>query len=232
MPAGVPVSTQELEENGISAHQASYLARHKWLTHLGRGVYLRPGEEPKQEESVAFLCKKISGLHVGGKTALSWRGIVHHIAYKEKLHLWGQKPVRIPNWFANHFKCDYQVTKLFNEKLPKDFGLQPAPNCSPDVKVSVPERALLELLSDVGKTVSLEEAGQITEALPSLRESVLDTFLTHCTRIKVIRLAYKLAEETDQPWKELALKHAKRAGGGERWQAVLRTGERLDLERP
>jgi hypothetical protein len=232
LPRGEPASTRDLETRGISAHHASYLARHDWLTHLGRGVYMRPGDELTRDACIAFLTRSIPGLHVGSKTALAWRGVVHNISFKERITLWGDKPTRLPEWFTKRFNSTYQVTKIFSEELPSDYGLQSLPNGRSEVMVSVPERALLEMLSDVGKMQSLEEAVSIAENIRTLREPVLDKLLTHTTRIKVVRLLYELARDAGQPWEKLALEHSKRIGGGKRWQTVTRTGERLSLGRP
>lgn len=102
-----------------------------------------------------------------------------------------------------------------------------------DVPVSVPERALLELLSDVRKTQSQsrDEARQLVETLRSLREKTLDELVTHTTRIKVVRLAELLASDLDLPRAPLAKRHSQRLGGGKRWIAVSKSGERLDLKR-
>jgi hypothetical protein len=137
----------------------------------------------------------------------------------------------LPGWFTERFDSHYQATQLFDAKLRKGFGLQPLPNGRRDVPVSVPERALLELLSDVGKTQSLGEARQLVETLRSLREKTLDELLTHTTRIKVVRLAELLASDLELPWASLAKRHSRRLGGGKRWIAVSRSGERLDLKR-
>ena len=91
---------------------------------------------------------------------------------------------------------------------------------------------MLELLSDVGKTQSLEEARQIIEDPHSLREKILDELMIHVTRIKVVRLAEMLARELDLPWAGLGKCHSQRFGGGKRWVAVGKTGEHLDLRRP
>jgi hypothetical protein len=114
---------------------------------------------------------------------------------------------------------------------PQGLGLQGLPGGRSDVPVSAPERALLELLSDVGKTISLEEARQLTELVRSPRQKLLDALLTRTTRIKVVRLAALLASELELPWAALARRHSARLGGGERWVAVSRSGERLDLKR-
>ena len=128
--------------------------------------------------------------------------------------------------------ASYQATQLFDDTLPRDFGLQPLPAGDPRVLVSVPERAMLELLSDVGKAQSLTEARELIESLSGLREKVLDKLLKHTTRIKVVRMAATLASGMKLPWATLATKHSERIGGGARWVAVGRAGERLGLRHP
>jgi len=231
LPRGEPLSTSALQAHGVSAFRASDLARSGWLTHLGRGVYMLPGDTLTREGSLAYLSQRVSGFHVGGKTALDWRGVRQNVSFREVLILWGDQPKRLPAWFTQRFDSRYQETQLFDAKLPKGFGLQPLPNGSPGVLVSVPERALLELLSDVGKIQSLQETRQIVEGLRTLREKTLDVLLSHLTRIKVVRLAELLAADFDLPWAVLAKRHSQRLGGGKRWVAVAKSGERLDLKR-
>ncbi len=219
LPRGEPLSTAALQARGVSAFRASDLARSGWLTHLGRGAYMLPGDTLTREGCLAFLSHRVSGFHVGGKTALAWRGIRQNVSFREVLTLWGHQPKRLPAWFTQRFESRYQETQLFDAKLRKGF-------------VSVPERALLELLSDVGKAQSLEETRQLVEGLRTLREKTLDELLAHLTRIKVVRLAEMLARDFDLPWATLAKRHSQRLGGGKRWIAVAKTGERLDLRRP
>lgn len=128
-------------------------------------------------------------------------------------------------------RCSLSSDAAFRCKDEKDFGLQPLPNGRPEVLVSVPERALLELLSDVGKTQSLDEARQLVENLRSLREKVLDELLQHTKRIKVVRLTAAFAKEFDLPWAKLAARHSRRHGGGKRWVTVGKNGDRIDLKR-
>lgn len=232
LPRGEPLSTAALQARGLSAFRASALARSGWLVHLARGIYMLPGDTLTRDGSLAFLSAQTPGLHVGSKTALAWRGVRQNIAFREHLSLWGDVPRRLPEWFTQRFPASYQATQLFDDTLPKAFGVQPLPAADPRVLVSAPERALLELLSDVGKVQSLTEARELVESLPSLREKVLDELLTHTTRIKVVRMAATLATGLKLPWATLALHHSERIGGGARWVAVGRSGERLDLRRP
>ena len=226
------MSTAALQARGLSAFRASALARSGWLVHLARGVYILPGDTLTREGSLAFLSAQIPGLHVGSKTALAWRGVRQNVAFREHVLLWGDTPRRLPEWFTQRFPAGYQATQLFDDALPKALGLQPLPAGDPRVLVSVPERAMLELLSDVGKLQSLAEARELVESLPGLREKVLDELLTHTTRIKVVRMAATFAASMQLPWAALASRHSERLGGGARWVAVGRTGERLDLRRP
>jgi hypothetical protein len=57
---------------------SSALARHylksDWLVSLGRGVFMFPNHTLRQEDSLKFLFHHVEGFHVGGKTALAWRG--------------------------------------------------------------------------------------------------------------------------------------------------------------
>ncbi|PZQ75293.1 MAG: hypothetical protein DI530_17550 [Sphingomonas sp.] len=230
LPRGEPLDIAFLNGHGLSASHASHLAKGGWLTHLGRGVYMLPGDTLTRDGCLAYLMRQHPGLHVGGKTALSWRGVRHNVTFREVITLWGEKQVRLPTWFLERFECSFQTTQLFDPSLPKDFGLQPLPGGNTALVVSVPERALLELLSDVGKTETVQDARNLVEGTRNLRLSVLETLLTHTTRIKVVRLARALSEELGLPWAAMAKTQSEQKGGGARWIAVSKNGERLDLK--
>lgn len=231
LPRGEPLGVDLLAKHGVTASRASALARSGWLVHLARGVYMLPGDTLTRDGCLAFLNGRISGFHVGSKTALDWRGVRHNVSFREMLSLWGNDRVALPPWFTQRFQSRYQVTQLFDAHLKNNFGLQPLPNGKPEVLVSVPERAMLELFSDVGKNQSLDEARQLVEGLSSLRTNVLEELMAHVTRIKVIRLAESLSKEFDLPWAAIAKLHSQRLGGGKRWVGVAKSGERLDLRR-
>ncbi len=214
----------------MSPYRASALARSGWLQHVARGVYKLPGDELSRDACLALLSRELPGLHVGGKTALDLRGIRHNVPVRAVMTLWGDRPARLPAWFTRLFPATYRATPLFGPGLPAGTGLQPLPNGRADVLVSTPERALLELLSDVGKGQALQEARLIVEGLGGLRPKVLDTLLTHTTRVKGVRLAHALATQTSQPWADVTAVHSKRLGEGG-WVAVTKAGERIDLRR-
>ena len=144
------------------------------------------------------------------------------LSVRDQIELWGNQPVRIPSWLTAHYPCRYQTTQLFDVGLPADFGIQPLPESPNGPPVSVPERALLEMLCNVGKHQSVEEAMHLTESLRNPRPDVLNTLLTHCTRIKVVRLVRQFADE---------LELHQRMGSDRRWTLRTRSGELLSLKK-
>lgn len=226
------MATTWLQARGFTAKQVARLAQDGWLERLGHGVYILPGDQLNRDASLAHLAASLPGLHVAGKTALAWRGVRHNLATKERLILWGDKVAALPAWFTSAFPANYQSTHLFDEGLEAHAGLAPLPGARADMPVSTPERALLELLSDVGKGQELEEARHLVESARTLRLPVLDELLSHLKRIKVARLAHTLAEELELSWADLARRHSERLGGGSRWVSTTKSGERLNLKRP
>src|SRR5207249_792423 len=119
---------------------------------------------------------------------------------REPLSLWGGGKTRLPEWFQKRFPSRYTARNPFSSRLPNHFGLQPLPEAPDGVCVSVPERALLEMLSDVGLQQGIEEARNIMEGARLLRPEVLTTLLKNCQRVKVARLCVRWAEELSLPW--------------------------------
>lgn len=230
LPRGAPISNVALTSRGLSANAVVRLVSAGWLQRLGRGVYILPGDKLERDAALTWLAERVPGLHVGGKTALDWRGVRHNVSMRQVLDLWGEKRAELPEWLSKAFPCRYQSTRLFDVRLTA--GMGPLPFSNSKVMVSAPERAVLELLSDVGKHQSMEETTNLLENTHSLRRDVLDELMGHLTRIKVARLADTLSASLQLPWNEIASKHSRRLGGGKRWVARTKTGERIDLKGP
>ena len=200
LPAGAPVTSAQLAEMGISADLAVHYARSGWLRRLARGVYCRPGEELALHPSLVVLEKQIAGLHVGGKTALEWYGVRQYVSQQAMLHLYGWAAAPLPNWFVQHFPADYHRKRLFDEKPERMVGVGRFENRDNAPLVSSPERALLELLDEVGVRQPLQEAREIAEGTYSLRAEVLMDLLKRCTSVKTVRLCLTLGRELSLPW--------------------------------
>lgn len=228
-PRGTPFDSRQLRKVGVSSALAHHYLKSDWLARLGRGVFMFPHDTLRQEDSLKFLSRTIEGFHVGGKTALAWRGIRHNLATRESLSLWGEGKAVLPQWFTMRFPARYTARNLFSPKLSKGFGLQPLPETPDGVLVSEPERALLEMLSEVGVHQGVEEARNIMEGIRSLRAEDLATLLKHCQRVKVQMLCVSWAEELNLPWASAARNATGKRPEQRHWSFRFKNGTALNL---
>ncbi|MDR1855116.1 MAG: type IV toxin-antitoxin system AbiEi family antitoxin [Azoarcus sp.] len=197
---GEPLTSVDLAALGISADLAVHYVRAGWLLRLARGVYCRPNDTVALYPSLRLLARGVAGLHVGGKSALDWHGIRQYVAQRPELHLYGWASARMPAWFVARFPAQYRRKRLFAE--PSDALLHVAPfeNRNDTPPVSAPERALLEMLSEVGLRQPLQEAREIVESAYSLRADVLGDLLQRCVSVKTVRLCLRLGRDAGAPW--------------------------------
>ncbi|WP_231366578.1 MULTISPECIES: type IV toxin-antitoxin system AbiEi family antitoxin domain-containing protein [unclassified Thioalkalivibrio] len=200
VPPGTPLTTADLNELGISADLAVYYVRSGWLERLARGVYCRPGEDLGLEPSLVMLQRKFPGMHVGGKSALEWYGIRHYVMRQPTLQLYGWASGRLPGWFFERFPAEYHRKRLFNETPEAMLHVGPFEHQAGAPDVAAPERALLELLSEVGVRQPLQEVREIVQGTYSLRANVLRELLCKTKSIKTVRLALQLGREFSLPW--------------------------------
>ena len=228
-PRGTPFNARQLRNVGVSSALAHHYLKADWLVRLGRGVFMFPNDTLRREESLKFLSRNITGFHVGGKTALAWRGIRHNLPAREPLSLWGNERALLPLWFTQLFPAHYSAKNLFSSKLSKNFGLQPLPENPEGVLVSEPERALLEMLSEVGLLQGVEEARNIMEGARGLRPNILSKLLNHCQRVKVRLLCVQWAEELNLPWAATArtVLGTRKGQGG--WKFLFKNGTALNI---
>ena len=223
--SGVPISSEQLDQLGISADLAVYYARTGWLTRLDRGVYCRPGASLELHPSLCFLAHRILGLHVGSKTALDWHGIRQHLAHRSQLRLYGWVSKPLPTWFTEQFPTAvYHRLRLFEES-PSDLLYVRTLDRKKDAPlVSSPERAILELLSEVGVRQPLQEARDILESVPFLRAGVMQELLSQCRQVKTVRLCLKLGREFGHPWANKLDDTQLPTGSAHRWVGKTREG--------
>lgn len=106
---------------------------------------------------------------------------------------------RLPDWFTERFPAEYHRKRLFDEVPDAMRHVGPFERRSGAPQVSEPERALLELLSDVGVRQSLQEARELVESSYSLRADVLHDLMRHCRSVKTVRLCLQLGREGRSP---------------------------------
>ena len=114
--------------------------------------------------------------------------------------LYGWNIGQLPAWFTSRFPASYRRKRLLRE--PADWPLQVAalPGRLAVAAVSSPERALLELFSEVGVGVPLDEARRVAAVAGALRGTVLQELLQQCRSVKTVRLCVTAGQEFAHPW--------------------------------
>jgi hypothetical protein len=197
---GAPLVSADLAALGISADLAVHYVRAGWLQRLARGVYCRPHEALRLHPTLVLLQRRYAGLHVGGKSALDWYGVRQYVSQHPVLHLYGWVAGRLPDWFTQRFPAEYHRKRLFEEQPGAMLHVDSFEGQGGAPQVAAPERAVLELLSDVGGRQPLQEARELVQGTWSLRADVLRQLLQHCTSVKTVRLCLHLGREAGLPW--------------------------------
>lgn len=228
-PYGRPLSLSDLAKHGVSAVLAAKYARTGWLERIGPGLYRLPSGRLDRDQSLLVLQEQIDGLHVGCKTALAWQGVRHNISPTEVLTLWGDERAALPAWFVREFPSTYRAPRLFDDKSVEKGLFTPA-DLTPGVRVSVRERALLELLRDAGQQQDMEEARHLFIAAQGLRLQVLGELLQGCVSVKTVRLFLLWAQQAGEIDVE-GLRHrfTLPTGSNSRWISKLADGTTLVL---
>lgn len=227
---GRPVTSEELSALGVSADLAVHYVRSGWLTRLARGVYTRPDVPLELYPSLQQLERRLEGLHVGGKTALDWHGVRHNLARRPQLQLYGWASGSLPAWFTDRFPASYHRLRLLDEPPNAPLRVSRFQRQSDGPLVSEPERAVLELLSDVGVRQPLQEARDFLEGAPSLRAAALQELLARCRQVKTVRLCLTLGQELALPWAAKLDPEPLPTGSDKRW--VGRSKEGLLVLKP
>lgn len=224
LPPGHPISSEELATLGVSADLAVHYVRAGWLTRLARGAFVRPDAPLDRDASLLYLERKVTGLHVGGMSAMDWHGVRHNVAPRPRLQLYGWTSTTLPDWFMKQFPSAYHRLRLFDEAPAAPLRVSRFQRDSAAPLVSDPERATLEMLSEVGVRLPLQDARAVLEGARSLRAAVLQELLTRCKQVKTVRLCLMLGRELDLPWAAKLDTQQLPMGSGERWVGRSREG--------
>lgn len=228
-PRGAPFDSSALHERGISNDLINQYVRSGWLERLGRGVFMHAGDTLYRDAALVYLESKIEGLHIAAKSALARHGYQQNLSPVAVPIVWGTAQGRLPNWFTARFACRYSGSQLFETSADPGAGLLRLPEAPNGPLVAEPERALLELLSEVGVHQELEEARLIMETMRQIRTKRLLHWLNACKMVKAVRLCAYLTRQMSMPWSEKVLGGISAAKLRHRWVGRLPDGSTLSL---
>jgi len=203
-PTGAVAVLSWLEQQGVYQQLIHEYEKTSWVRRVGRGAYVKAGDKVEWPGGLYALQEQLGlPIHAGGKTALSMQGYAHYVPMGKgtTVVLFGPPNVKLPLWFKQYRwggKIRYATTNLFVSK--GEHGLTQKEMSFYSVTVSTPERAMLEVLYEVPKRESYEEATLLMEGLTTLRPRLVQTLLEHCASVKVKRLFMVLAERCKHVW--------------------------------
>lgn len=190
--------TSGLEKYGIGRKDVYAYKKNGWIETIGVGAFIKKGIKPELISGINAMQFQTSyKLHIGGRYALDqYYNVRHFVRDDLKLELFTSERKSLPTWFKNTFKKQY--TLVNTSFLPSYLGVITQEINGLNLKISSPERALLEMLyvSDV----TTQEAYQIFELMTVLKPGILNELLIQCKSIRIKRLFMYLATQTGYSW--------------------------------
>ena len=152
--------SKKLDELGISRQLQGTYVKSGWIQRIGVGAYKKT-EDKENILGAVYAIQKLQGLsvHIAGYSSLSLQSIEHHITMEEGvLGLIGVPGLNLPAWFKNHWsgKFAFSRSNMFSCEL----GLKQLTVGDFSVIVSTPERAFLEVFSQVKTDATFENAAE------------------------------------------------------------------------
>jgi len=190
-----------LEKNGVSRNLQKYYLRSGWLESIGFGAFKRPSENVQWKGATYSLQVQAQlPVHVGGLTSLSFQGLTHYVRIgNEIIYLFSPLYFKLPKWFRTQ-RWGSQVNHVKTMFLPEDLALSEYPEGKINLRISAPERAILECLYLAPNQMDVLECYQVMEGLANLRPKLLQELLVKCTSIKVKRLFLYMADKAKHQW--------------------------------
>src|SRR6266404_5876125 len=191
-PAGAVATLRWLEQQSVYQQLVHEYEKTSWVQRIGQGAYIKSADKVEWPGGLFALQDQLRlPIHAGGKTALQMQGYAHFLPLGKgaTVSLFGLPDTKLPAWFKRYrwgVKLRYTATNLFTAEPPT--GLTADNLGSFSVRVSTPERAMMEMLYFVPKEETYEEAKLLMEGLTTLRPSLVQTLLEHCASVKTKRL--------------------------------------------
>ena len=193
---------------GLSRHTLDNARKSRKLQLLAAGVYAHDRAQVTWQ-SIASSLQRIyeSPVDVGGMTALQLEGFAHYLSTNRQVIVELYSEAKAPAWLKRlnigaSFRWHNAKTLWRSGSLPpgqfeKAHTWQ---EHQPPLNISCPEKANLEMLSDVPQRVSFDHADELMQGMTSLSPKKLRPLLMACRSVKVKRLFLWLAERQGYVW--------------------------------
>jgi hypothetical protein len=198
---GTVILASWLDENGFSHDLQHRYLRSGWLESIGVGAFKRPNENLSWQGAIFSMQRQAKlSLHAGGLTALSLLGYSHYIRQgQEIVFLFSDLKTSLPSWFKK-YPWKVSVKHIKTSFIRTDLGLQENNEIQLQIRISTPERAILECLYMCPNKMDIIEVYQILSGMVNLRPDLLQKLLEECNSIKVKRLFFFMLKKLNHQW--------------------------------
>ncbi len=206
-----------LDKNGVSRDLQQYYLKSGWLESYGIGAFKRPNENVRWTGAMNSIQRQTKlPVHVGGLTSISLQGLSHYArTEKEPLYLFSPQYVKLPKWFLVQ-EWSNQIIHVKTKFLPANYAVFDYSLDAMKLKISSPERAILECLYQTPDRFDIMECYQIFQGLVNLRPNTLQELLENCNSIKVKRLFLFMASKANHQWLDFVDQSRIELGTGDR----------------
>ena len=224
LPDGYVVDTNWLRRCGVSASSTRDYMQRGWLERIGPRLYRRGppvAVKPVRWEAAILSLQNLMAepVHVGGLTALELAGYWQYAILGTR-SLWIYSDSRRTRSILQRLTLDatpsIRSMKLFSKP---ELGVEmraldlvtttlgppadqdaAAPSHHQMLRISSLERAILEVLDEVPRTVSFAHASELFEGLTTLRPKLAVALLQACRSVKAKRLFLYFSSQHNYSW--------------------------------
>ena len=198
---GTVILASWLDKNGFSYDLQQRYKKSGWLESIGVGAFKRPNDNIGWQGAVYSLQQQANlSVHVGGLSALSLLGYSHYIRTGvETAYLFSNLKIKLPAWFEK-YSWNEPVNHTKTSFLSTEIGLEDYNDVAFQIKISSPERAIMECLYLAPEKQDLLETYQIMSGLVNLRPDIVQVLLQVCKSVKVKRLFLYMLKKANHQW--------------------------------
>jgi hypothetical protein len=140
-------------------------------------------------------------VHIGGRSALELQGLAHYLQINSyETTLFENDQSKLPLWFSSNdwnTQIIFFRLSLFDDET---LGMVDFKDGELTMKISNPDRAIMECLAFCPAQFPLSEAFELMESLNGLRPAKVQELLENCKSVKVKRLFLYFAEKAGHSW--------------------------------
>lgn len=201
IPVGGVLTSAWLTERNVQRGEQSKFVRSGWLVRLTQGVYQFAGDNAMLYMALAtYIGQTDCKCHIGASSALDLRGYTHFLSLaKARSFVFTTKEDKLQKWIAAR-EWDMDVILVSTSIFQDDCGLELYEVNGQQLRISSPERAIMECLYLYPKYSALMDTYYLMEMLTTLRPKLVTELLLKCSSVKVKRLFLYMAEKTKFPW--------------------------------